>query len=272
MSMKMDISFFCDCGHEICESVWAPSPNWSAETSRDSVTEDYQDIYCESCGKEHEVYITSAFAGAEISINGGNTEVMYSVAHYPEDEEIDWAIESETQIDIYRLNVSSVQELLAAKISFTAKRSLLVMLHAHVVAATEAYLSSTFIHRVTNSEELTQKLVETDPEFAKQTFSMKELFSKRENIKVIVAKYLKELIFHKLDRVKPMYASVLRVDFDEISWLFKAVLVRHDCVHRAGYDKDGNIVDLSEKSVQETVRQCSELVEKIEKSLGEKAA
>lgn len=270
MTMQLEVSFRCECGHKIAETIWIPSPDFSAETSRDSVTDDYQDLYCPKCNREHKLYITNSFSGANVLVNDGRTDVSIGFPYFPEDEEIDWAISSKRQIDTYRLNVSSVQELISTITTATAKRSLLVMLYAHVVASTEAYLATTFIHRVINSEELTLRLIETDPELAKQTFSLKDIYTKREQMKLIVPQYLNDLIFHKLDKVKPMYRSVLDVDFGDISWLFKAVLLRHDCVHRAGYDKKGKQVDISEESVLKLARKCTELVEMIESTLLEK--
>lgn len=70
-------------------------------------------------------------------------------------------------------------------------------------------------------------------------FTLSQLFKEREQIKDTVAKYLHDLIFHDLKKIKPMYKDVLGHDFGDISWLFKAVAKRHDCVHRAGHDKDG---------------------------------
>ncbi len=263
----MRVSFICECQNEISENIGVPEPNFEAERSNDSMSEEHDVITCSLCGAENELYITNSYSGAVVTVNGGQTEVNYSVAFYTDDE-IEWVIKSGTQLVTFQLNLSSVQELIITKITEeSAKRSLLVMLYAHVIASTEAHLAGTFIHRVTNSDELLRKLVENDPEFAKQTFSMKDIFIKGEQVKVIVAKYLKDIIFHKLEKVKPMYMSVLDVDFGDIAWLFKAVHVRHDCVHRAGCDKEGNPIEISEDDVLKIARQCSNFVYMIERTL-----
>ena len=138
------------------------------------------------------------------------------------------------------------------------------MLYGHVVAAVEAYLSSTFIQKVTNSEDLTRKLVETDPTFSKMTFTLKEIFEQKDKLKLTVASHLNDLIFHNLNKVKPMYKDVLDCEFGDISWLFKAVIIRHHCVHRAGYDKENNKVDLSVDILGELVTKAKELTSLIE--------
>ncbi|EPP5815759.1 hypothetical protein ACUTZS_003616, partial [Vibrio cholerae] len=72
---------------------------------------------------------------------------------------------------------------------------------------------------------------------------------------------------HRLDKIKPMYKSVLDCDFGNISWLFSAVKLRHDCVHRAGWDNDGDKVAISIESVKELVTNSRELVHRIEHDL-----
>ncbi|RUO70084.1 hypothetical protein [Pseudidiomarina salinarum] len=99
--------------------------------------------------------------------------------------------------------------------------SLLAMLHGHIVAAVESYLASTFIHKVTNSEALIRKLIETDPVFSKIKFTLKEIYEKHENLPLPVASYLRDLIFHDIAKVKAMFTEVLGCDFCDITWLLK---------------------------------------------------
>jgi hypothetical protein len=179
-------------------------------------------------------------------------------------EEIEWYIHTQTQIAKFDTQIRNVLEILEVEVSNEAKFSLLVMLHGHIVAAVESYLASTFIREVTNSEELIKKLIETDPVFSEMTFTLKEIYKKHEALKLTVAIYLRDLIFHKLSKVKLMFKNVLNCDFGDISWLFKAVDVRHHCVHRAGLDKDGNKVNLSKESIIDLVHRSSKLVHFIE--------
>lgn len=196
--MLMDISFLCECGNQIEETVYVPRPNFSAEKNKDSGSEHFEEICCETCDKEHEIYVTNTFYAADCSINFGSTEVNYGMPYFPEsdydNEELEWIIESETQIDIFQNHIKSVEKILEAKVDEEAYFSLLVMLYGHLVAAVEAYLSSTFIQKVTNSEEFTRKLVETDPTFSNMKFTLKEIFEKQEKLKTTVATYLQDLI------------------------------------------------------------------------------
>lgn len=184
-------------------------------------------------------------------------------------EELEWYIHTQSQVGIFDIQIQSVLELLEVQASNETQFSLLVMLHGHIVAAVESYLASTFIHKVTNSENLIRKLVETDPVFSKMKFTLKEMYEKHENLKLTVATYLRDLIFHDLAKVKPMFKEVLDCDFGDITWLFDAVKIRHHCVHRAGLDKDENRVNLSKASIQNLATSSSELIHSVENSINQ---
>ncbi|QYK12244.1 hypothetical protein K0I63_16080 [Shewanella rhizosphaerae] len=182
----------------------------------------------------------------------------------PEEDELEWELDNSEQLEMFNKQLAEIPALLQIETTQSAQFSLLVMLHAHVVSTLEHFLLTTFIHCVTSSDKLTRKLIETDPEFGNRKFTVNEIYAQHSNIKSTVATYLKGIIFHDMRKVKPMYAEVLACDFGDISWLFRAVRLRHDCVHRAGYEKDGKSVTVSVESIKELVKNCRELAEKID--------
>jgi hypothetical protein len=141
------------------------------------------------------------------------------------------------------------------------------MLHGHVVSAIEGYLAGVFIHLVTSSDVLTRRLVETDPEFSKRKFTLKVIYEKQSALKIIVSTYLKGLIFHDLKKIKPMFSSVLDHNFSNLSWLFEAVNIRHDCVHRAGYNKEGEKTSISKDSIINLLGEVTNLSNEIEETI-----
>jgi len=182
--------------------------------------------------------------------------------------QLEWYIYKQSQRGIFNSQMVNVEELLHVDLTGDeATFSLLVMLHGHVVASLEAYLAGTFIHKVTNSNQLIRKLVETDPYFSNMKFTLKEIFEKKEKLKLTVADYLQNLIFHDLKKVKPMFKDVLDCDFGDISWLFSAVIKRHHCVHRAGLDRDGNRIELTVDSIRDLIYMSNKLIKKIEQAI-----
>ncbi|ESS59279.1 hypothetical protein EDP2_2884 [Enterobacter cloacae S611] len=182
----------------------------------------------------------------------------------PEKDEIEWDVHYSAQLETFNKHLSPIAKILEIKVDHEIQFSFLVMLHAHIVSALEGFLASTFIHNVTNSDILIRKLIESDPEFGIRKFTINEIYAQHSNIKVTVGEYLKNIIFHDMRKVKPMYAKVLSYDFGDIAWLFKAITIRHDCVHRAGYDKEGNSVPVSIVSVNDLIIRCRNLAEMID--------
>lgn len=243
-----------------------PEPNYMAERNRDSYVESDDEVDCEECGENYRVAIMNSFGGADVSVDGGNIEVHSNGPYYDEedrDDDMYWREEPSEQLRILNSHLNSAGDLLEINVGQNNAFSLDVMIYGHVVAATEGFLSSVFIKTTTGSEDLIKRLVETDPKFSEMQFSMSQLFKERESIKDTVAVYLQNLIFHDLKKVKPMYKAVLGLDLGDIGWLFKAVSKRHDCVHRAGYGKDGNQIAFEEDELQVLIQKVRALCESI---------
>ncbi len=184
-----------------------------------------------------------------------------------EKEELEWEISYSDHHTIFNQHVSSIGELLDVDIA--SQFNLLVMLYGNLVASIEAYLSSKFINKVNNSDRFLRKLVETDPDFSKMKFTLNEIYTQKEELNLRVATHLKNKIFHKIIEVKKMYKNVFDYDFGDIEWLIKAVELRHDCVHRAGYNKDGDKVKIDSKMVRDLMESATHFIKDIEFELSE---
>lgn len=264
--MELDITFSCQCGAFVDEIIYCDGPDLSSATDEGSLREYWETITCDGCGAAYETHILSKFSDTSIRIPN-TTDVTVDVSDLEDEVDVVTEIESTRQLEIYLKVTSDVVVLLRHPQPDSARATLNNMLFAQVVTAIEAYLSSSFIATVANDEKLIRRLVETDPELAKRQFSLREIFAQWNELKVIVAKHLKDLIFHDLKKIKPMYAVVLDIDLGDVGWLFRAILIRHDCVHRSGFDKDGTQHEISTDAIVELVRQSACLVSQIEQQL-----
>lgn len=264
--MEIDITFSCQCGAFIDEAIDCDGPNVSAESDEASFREYWKTLICDGCGKDYDAHILCTLSDTDIRIPN-IVDLNFDVRDFFEEEDVISEIESTRQLDIYRKVSTDVVSLLRHPHPPEVQATLNNMLFAQVVTAVEAYLSSSFISTVIHDDALTRRLVETDPELARRQFSLKEIFTRWEDLKFLVARYLKDLIFHDLKKIKPMYLSVLDIDFGDVSWLFRAVLIRHNCVHRNGFDKDGNQQEIKDEAIIELVKQCTRLVSEIEEQL-----
>lgn len=182
---------------------------------------------------------------------------------FEDDElELEWLLRDNTnQMSVFKNQIRCVDHLLSISFEGSIRFNILVMLHAHIVAATERFISSSLIREVTSSRQLLRKLVESDPELAKRKFTLNNIFIEHDKIELTISRYLKSLIYHRLDIIKPMLLDVLDYELGDVSWLFKAISIRHDCAHRAGLQLDGQQVDISEESIKLLVSNCIQLIE-----------
>ena len=191
----------------------------------------------------------------------------FEVDDDPYENELLWDIRSTEQLTNLNANIDSSSKVLLSAVNSNNQFNILVMLQAHIVASIEAFLSSLFIHTVTNSESLVRKVVETDPHFRDMTLSMSDVYKKHDRIRLIVGNYLKGIIFHKIKKVNTLYESILNVELGDTSWLEEAVITRHDCSHRAGYTKEGNRVKISIDSVKELINKSATFGEHVDSKI-----
>jgi hypothetical protein len=145
------------------------------------------------------------------------------------------------------------------------KRLLHQMAHSSLIAALEAYLSDTVTYWIGADDQALRRLVSTNKDFQARSLSFAELFERHEKVKEEVKTYLADLVWHRLDKIKPMLASGLEIQIPDIGALMKEVLVRHDIVHRAGRRQDGSLVDLEIDDltrVRDTIQQFTGEIEK----------
>jgi hypothetical protein len=259
--MKIDVTVNCKCGHNIHATLPCPEPDYFADRNSDSYVESDDYLCCENCGADYELTIMNSFGGADVSANRGTANVHCGAPYFDEDDADEWYWKDDVATHRKTLDdhLDAAAKLLALRNDHGTKFILQVMIYGHLVAAIEGFLSSVFIKTTIDSEELIRRLIETDPKFSEMKFTMSQIFKEREQIKDTVSKHLKEIIFHDLKKIKPMYQTVLGHDFGDIGWLFKAVSKRHHCVHRAGYDKDGNPVSFEDNEIEDLIAKIQAL-------------
>jgi len=151
------------------------------------------------------------------------------------------------------------------------------MVFSHQITALEAYLGDTLINGVMADKAAMQRLIDKDDDLAKEKFTLAEIFRDPLLIERKVREHLRSTLYHNLAKVDVLYNFALGVrilDFtSDKQSLFKAVMLRHDCVHRNGFDKDGNELKVFTKTfVQDTADLIKAFVESIEKAVKARSA
>ena len=165
----------------------------------------------------------------------------------------------------FQRSIYDVQTLLKNPIADGgAGQCLLRLLYVNVITALEAYLADFFSSAITEHKELFRKFVESNPEFEREKLPFSDIFNAWEGLDAKVKAYLVEIVWHHLARLKPMFRDSLGVEFPEADELFKAVLVRHDLVHRNGKKKDGGEHAIGRENVQKLISATERFVNGIE--------
>lgn len=170
----------------------------------------------------------------------------------------------------FRSNMRSLEKIAVVYKdgSIHERQIFLRMIYASAITSLETYLSDTFYHRVMGSTERMEKLLATTPEFNDRKFSISEVIEWHRNLQVKVSDYLMGLVWHNLHKIHHMYREVLSVYFPaDSSPIHRAIVVRHDLVHRNGRTKDGKSHRLSLEQVQELILHLEQFVDTLQAQL-----
>jgi hypothetical protein len=137
-------------------------------------------------------------------------------------------------------------------------------LRTTVITALEIYLSGAFNSFIHSDRKLFRKFVETTPDFQSEKIPLSNIFRATDEIDQKAKTYLSEFVWHRLDRVKPMFRDTLGVEFPpDMKELFQAVVLRHDLVHRNGKSKDGKAHVLDEDQISKLAEMTEGFVAQI---------
>lgn len=149
------------------------------------------------------------------------------------------------------------------------------LIFSHQVTALEAYLGDTLLNAVASDAGAMQRLIDGDDELSKQKFTLAEIRIEPGLVERKVREHLRTILYHNLAKVDVLYGIALGIRIlsltDKKPDLFRAVMLRHDCVHRNGFDKDGlELSTFTREFVRETADIIRSLVESIERAIRER--
>jgi len=186
--------------------------------------------------------------------------------NYPkEDDEDDYLFAYIAQSSEHRKSfeesITNIEHLISLETTGQQQQHLRRLLYVNVITALETYLSDLFISAVAKDQALLRRFVETTPEFKSEKIAVSDIFKTAEEIEKKARAYLMDVVWHHLRRVKPMFKDKLGLSFpDNMGDLFKAVLIRHDLVHRNGKKRDGGEHNVSKKEIKDIIGQARSFV------------
>lgn len=166
--------------------------------------------------------------------------------------------------------IQDIEKLLETAIDPEVECNFYQLLFVNVITALETFLSDAFITKVMGNRDYFKTFVKSSPEFQKQKLPLSEVIDAADAIESTVKTHLLEVVWHNLDRVSKMYMSTLDVKFPEdVGDIYRAILKRHDIVHRNGKNKDGEEIILKNTDISELITKVEILAKAIDEMLDE---
>jgi hypothetical protein len=138
------------------------------------------------------------------------------------------------------------------------------LLFADIIAALETFLCDTVMNAVLRDEDLLERFVEANPDFAKQQVPFNLVLKEAANVRERVKVYLLDVVWHNLSKVSAIYGDTMQIKFGKsLKPIAAAIRTRHDIVHRNGKTKDGNPIELSADDVRTLAADASVLAKLI---------
>jgi len=119
---------------------------------------------------------------------------------------------ADSPLDGFENSILNIKRLLEVKVEAAEYQCFLRVLYVNVITALESYLSDRFKSSINADPTLLRRLVETTPEFQKTKMPLSDIFKASEEIEQKVMTHLSELVWHRLDKVSPMFRDTLGVD------------------------------------------------------------
>lgn len=125
---------------------------------------------------------------------------------------------------------------------------------AYAVTLMETCQTDMLKHAVISQPEFMSIALEKIPDFQSVKVNLLDININPDFITGFVIKLLTEFLYHKIPHVITIYRCTLGSDYpefikDKIGELVKIADIRHDIVHRNGYDKEGNVHNLNVEMV-----------------------
>ena len=147
------------------------------------------------------------------------------------------------------------------------------MLFVHQITAMEAYLCDTLINKVMGDSDAQERLMTKHDKLKEKKFTLSEIAKEKKFVEAQIRKYLLDsVLYHRIKDVNNLYDVALKINIlnflEEKRSFEEAIKLRHHCIHRNGFDKDGNKLESFTKLfVQDTADMIKVFVEKIEQEI-----
>ena len=258
------ISFRCPaCGRYVSTRLAVPEP----------YSESPVEFSCPRCAQLFEGECAMTDTSCDVTVaDRSRTRVSAEFPSYlPDDTELEGWIPPDNPMEIFADSHHHTLDILSDHGGDSGAHLINRMVFSHQISAMEAYLSDTLINLVSKDAEAMKRLIMMDKELSAKRFTLAQASRDERFVNSEVLSYLRSVIYHNIPKVHALYKMAANIDVikilgDDKAKLFKAIELRHDCVHRNGRDSNGKQLDVfTTHYVEATANLLMRLVEEIEK-------
>ncbi len=177
-------------------------------------------------------------------------------------------------LDVFMTSYNETVELLRQPVGPTSRQLMNRLVFAHQFTALEAYLGDTLINGAMSDKDAFLRLIKDEATLKDNKYSLLEISNNPGIVESEVKKHLRSVLYHNIPKANALYKIAFGVNILDFikdkDKLFQSVNLRHDCVHRNGFDNDGRELDIfTEEFVLDIANLIKELVTAIDKKIDE---
>lgn len=140
------------------------------------------------------------------------------------------------------------------------------LLFANAITCFEVYLQSVFLYLLDKDSKLLENLTLSN-KFKNIKISLNVAL--KNNMKVFLKEMLKNIVFHNLSDIEPLFKEVLGVyiNYKNDDSILKMIQQRHDIIHRNGKSKSDEPVIITDEYLVKSINDITFLVSDIDSQI-----
>lgn len=239
-----DVEFRCpSCGENVEALVYVSPPNWTEDKAVDRMVQEEITLECPECGDEFDADVTNADNQIDITLTEHPNAVVSCEMGYDRAPDYDdWDLPTSPAAE-FRRSIADALELLESHGAEFDVNTVNRMVFVSCFAAFEAYLGDTLLKYVLADDDALKRILAKEVELKAVKIDLLTILKDQDIVFNKVTSHFKGLLWHNLKKVDTIYQIAAKFSiFDDPAdktLLFRALPIRHDCVHRNGRDKDG---------------------------------
>jgi hypothetical protein len=196
-------------------------------------------------------------------------------SNVPDDYDDDYGVDIENgdqPLERLRERLAQSRQVLTLQGDISAQALARNLSFGSVIASLESFLWETVTYWVDYDKLAFTNVVTKIPAFRDQPLKLGQIFEKQESLKNDIKAYLQNLVWHRWDKVAPLFRLGLEIDLPSLKQFDDALTKRHDIVHRSGFTKERELITVDVAEIEALCEQILSFAVAINVKLSSRAA